>query len=116
MLHIPAVKSETKFKYTYESWSKMIDSAVRLPDPTDPIDPWQSSSPDDSESVGAAGPEARGNNNGRPSPPKPLRLWGGRPSAPTLEAQSSASFGEFCRRVRRFFLAESERRHHRQYR
>src|SRR5262249_8396947 len=34
MLHsIPTVKDETKFKYTYESWSNMIDNAKKLPKP-----------------------------------------------------------------------------------
>jgi hypothetical protein len=30
---IPTVKDETKFKYTYETWSKMIDNAKKLPKP-----------------------------------------------------------------------------------
>src|SRR5215475_10149891 len=30
---IPTVKDETKFKYTYESWSKMLDNATKLPKP-----------------------------------------------------------------------------------
>src|SRR5215468_4563165 len=34
MLHsIPTVKDETKFKYTYETWSTMIDNAKKLPKP-----------------------------------------------------------------------------------
>src|SRR5215472_3172308 len=49
MLHyIPTVKKETKFSYSYESWSKMIDNATRLPDPPDPVDPWESPSDADS--------------------------------------------------------------------
>src|SRR5215471_19241692 len=30
---IPTVKDETKFKYTYETWSKMIENAKKLPKP-----------------------------------------------------------------------------------
>jgi hypothetical protein len=36
LLHsIPAVKAETQFKYTYDSWSRMIDRAVPVSDPPD---------------------------------------------------------------------------------
>ena len=35
---LPALKDETKFKYTYESWDHMLKNATRLPDPLDPIE------------------------------------------------------------------------------
>jgi hypothetical protein len=32
---IPAVKAETQFKYSYDSWSRMIDKAIPISDPPD---------------------------------------------------------------------------------
>jgi len=53
-------KPETKIHYSFDSWQRMLKNSVPLPDPPDPIDPWESAADHDAatdstatENVGA---------------------------------------------------------------
>jgi hypothetical protein len=53
-------KQESKIQYSWESWQRMLKNSVPLPDPPDPIDPWESVDDHDSATeplgVGASAP------------------------------------------------------------
>src|SRR5215813_12192015 len=50
MLHsLRYAKQETKIHYSFDSWQRMLKNSVPLPDPPDPIDPWES--PDETSSA-----------------------------------------------------------------
>src|SRR5262249_23217277 len=78
-------KQETKIRYEFDSWQRMLKNSVPLPDPPDPIDPWESlAEGDEPLGVGASAPtlEERRQRS---------HLSSAHPSAPSADACADSS-------------------------